>query len=77
MSVKAKFKCIAVTPHEEGKSVQFSAVVAYGPNGERLDGNEQWAKATPSGTLNMFISNPEAADQFQPEKDYYLTFEEA
>lgn len=84
MSVKAKFKCNKVTEYSNdggktvaGKNINMSAVIAYQTDGSRLDENESWSAATPSGTLDIHISNPAAFEQFQEGKNYYLTFEEA
>lgn len=77
MTVKAKFLCTGTnTEDQQTGSVTLNAVVAYGPKGERLDGNEQWSEATPSGTINMHVSNPEAFKQFEPGKNYFITFEQ-
>lgn len=82
MSVKAKFTCTSVEPHTnkegqtEGKSIGMSAVVAYGADGNRKDENESWSKWTPSGTLQIYITNPDAFEQFEQGKEYYLTFDE-
>lgn len=70
MQIKAKFHCNSVTDNGYNSSANLSAV--YGSNGE----NGDYAKATPSGTLNIGIDNgTKAAGFFQPQKDYYLTFE--
>lgn len=37
--------------------------------------NSQWSKYTPSGELQMTITNPEAYNQFVLGKAYLLTFE--
>ena len=68
--VKAKFRCNSITDFGFSKSVKFSAI--YGKEGENAD----FSKATPSGQIEMMIDNEtKAADLFQPQKDYYLTFE--
>ena len=77
MSVKAKFRCnqiidTAYTTDYSQRKVVFSAV--YGKEGENAD----YAKATPSGNLEMVIDKEtKAYDAFQPGKEYYLMFEEA
>lgn len=38
-------------------------------------GNEAWASATPSGRLEMTISNPDAAEWFELGEYYLLHFE--
>ena len=78
MAVKAKFTCHYVQKTYEkdgitqnGVNVWFGAV--YG-NGEE---NKSWSAATPSGQLNMFISNPAIFDSFEQGKNYYLIIEPA
>lgn len=71
MSVRAKFRCNAITEktmngNDICKEVQLNPV--YG-NGEA---NKEWSKYTPSGELKMTITNPAASDQFKVNKDYYL-----
>lgn len=70
MIVKAKFQCNGVIPQSSGVTVNFHAV--YGEGKE----NKEWAKSTPSGSLQMVI-NPElpAAEFFKQGQEYYLTFE--
>lgn len=75
MSVKAKFTCNAVVPsawNTKCTVVYFNAV--FGKEGDNAD----YAKATPSGQLNMVIDeNTPAASFFEQGKNYYLTFETA
>lgn len=77
MLIKAKFRCDSVTDTTHAgdykqRKVNFNAV--YGTKGENAD----YAKATPSGQLQMVI-DPEtvAYDFFKPGKEYYLVMEEA
>jgi len=37
-------------------------------------GNEQWSSATPSGKLEICISNPVAVDALELGKEYYIDF---
>jgi len=57
------------------KEVELSAVYAGDKNSE----DNQFASATPSGSLKMIISNPneEVQNFFKPQKSYYLDFSEA
>lgn len=72
MPIRAKFHCNSVTDNGYGTNASLTAV--YGKEGENAD----FAKATPSGTLQINIDNEtKAAGFFKPQKDYYLTFEEA
>ena len=72
MTVKAKFRCNSVTDNGYNKQAELSAI--YGTEGENAD----YSKSTPFGQLKISIDKEtKAADFFQPQKDYYLTFEEA
>lgn len=69
--VKAKFYCQSVTDYGGQKQADLYAV--YSDSGENAD----FAKATPSGSLKINIdAGVPSSDFFQPEKSYYLTFEE-
>ncbi len=70
--VKAKFICNAITDFGHSKKAELSAV--YGKEGENAD----FSNGTPSGSLSINISkDTPAAEFFTPQKQYYLTFEEA
>lgn len=72
MRIKAKFQCNSVTDNGYNKSANLTAV--YGKEGENAD----YSKATPSGSLQISIDkDTKAADFFQPQKAYFLTFEVA
>jgi hypothetical protein len=71
MAVKAKFTVVSITDHgNDIKQVKLNAAV----NGE---GNKDWSKYTPSGNIDMHITNPDAHSQFEVGKSYFLTFEPA
>ncbi len=70
--VRAKFKCTSVTAFENGKSAKLNAV--YGTSEE----NKDFTQYTPSGELNINITNEApAVDFFEPGKEYYLDFTKA
>lgn len=72
MTVKAKFYVQSVKNFTNGKEVEMNAV--YGSQGENAD----FAKATPNGSLKIFVDNSTAATEFfVPGEDYYLTFEKS
>lgn len=62
-TVRAKFRCIT-----GGQMVSMHAVA------DGSEENKKFWEATPSGNLDMFISNPEAQDLFEAGKLYYLDF---
>jgi hypothetical protein len=77
--VRAKFRCVekrsSVSNYGSGpKPVEQEAVVLQPVAGP---GNEEWSKYTPSGKLEMVITNPAAVSQFAVGQDYILTFEPA
>lgn len=60
MHVRAKFNISKITmqPGNSGGHVTMQAV-------SRGTRNADWSAATPSGTIEMFISNPKAFEQFR------------
>ena len=68
--VKAKFVVEEFTESSYGRAVKLRAVV-NGP------GNESWSKWTPSGSLQMTITNPAAAAFFTVGKQVFIDFTEA
>jgi hypothetical protein len=60
MSIRAKFyvaECTMTPGNGGGGKVKLSAV-------SRGSRNADWASATPSGTIEMFVNNPKAFDWF-------------
>jgi hypothetical protein len=85
MTVRAKFQCVSVTHligskknQETGqyeaaamRSIKLTAVYANNdPNHE----NSKFWDASPSGTLELQVVNPAAAEMFEAGKSYYLDF---
>jgi hypothetical protein len=67
MAVKARFKCDHIIPGDseaESSKTIYMSPVTTGP------GNESYSKWTPSGGLNMCITNPDAFSQFEAGKVY-------
>lgn len=70
MKVKAKFRCNFTTDFGNQIEANFSAVT--GKEGDNAD----YSKYTPSGSLTIRIDKGTiAAKVFEPQKNYYLTFE--
>lgn len=63
--LRAKMRCDSIEP---GEYVRLSAVYSSDPDSE----NYSWSQATPSGQLNMYITNPEAQGKFEVGKEYYI-----
>lgn len=68
-TVRAKFECISIEnqPDFEQKIVRFSPVV------QGSEENKSFAKYTPAGSLELYISyETEANNAFEQGKEYYL-----
>ena len=78
MSVRAKFKVTNIKDYDDTcKTISLEAVCAYDENGVRSDENESWSKWTPSGQININITNPDAFNQFEEGVSYYVDFTKA
>lgn len=75
--VKAKFKfteCKHVhTGSPDAVMATLIFIPVYGTGAENAD----WSKYTPSGKLEMNVTNQKAIDYFELGQDYFLTFEHA
>lgn len=81
MTVTAKFKVVNITVHgvtpggdrsQEYRWIDLQPVYSSDP----ASPNASWSKATPSGRLQMTITNPAAFEQFRTGHEYLLTFED-
>lgn len=76
-NVQAKVRCIgnATSPYDPENTkirlVRFTPVYDADPSSP----NHEWSEATPSGYIELYISNPAAFQAFEMGKDYLLTFE--
>lgn len=70
--IRAKFQCQSETRHHwsstDAKTYRFQAVYDQG----LVEEDRSFAKATPSGTLEILVDNPNA--QFEIGASYYLDF---
>ena len=74
-TIRAKFECWGVQVDEYGEHITLNAV--YGTDDVDNEENNQFAEATPSGRLDMQITNPAAKGFFEQGKTYYLDFTES
>lgn len=76
VQVRAKFKCMNIKHGYVPKDAKNCAVtVEMIPVWTGEDGvNKKWSQATPSGKLEMLITEPKAAEVFELGRDYYLDF---
>jgi len=71
--VRGKFTLHSIQHHSYGgQTFRFGAVYDNG-----TEENRRFAKATPSGTLEMTVDNPPAQAFFELGKTYYLDFSKA
>lgn len=67
--IRAKFLCASETRYGYGDSRTYKFTAMYDPDTPE---DRRYAKATPSGALEMQVDNPSA--QFTPGAYYYLDF---
>jgi S-adenosylmethionine hydrolase len=74
MTVRAKFFVTEVKHTGTPGSDPYATIVMAPIHGSYGDGkeNESWSKYTPSGKLEMSITNPDAIDQFSVGQAYWL-----
>lgn len=74
MNVLARFRCIEikhlVTSSPTDVMAQLTLIPVYGDG----KGNETWSKYTPSGKLEMLVTNPSAIAAFELGKTYQIEF---
>lgn len=70
--VTAKFKVHQVNDYGGYRQVHLSPVYS----GDKASPNYSWSSATPSGKLEMTITNPGAYEQFAVGKTFLMTFQE-
>jgi hypothetical protein len=78
MTVQAKVRCIgnsapAWDANGTMRAVRFTPVYDPDPAGP----NFEWSQATPSGYVELTITNPAAFGAFEVNKEYTLTFDAA
>lgn len=74
MAVRAKMLVQTITLYTSpvgAREVRMAPV--YGDD----KANKSWSEATPSGECRMFISNPEAAKQFETGQFWFVDFSPA
>lgn len=72
--VRAKFRCLEIK-HQFTSSPGYSAAtIVMSPVWEEDGVNREWSKATPSGRLEMMITNPAAVESFELGREYFVDF---
>ncbi len=70
--VTAKFRVSNVNDYGSYRQVHLSPVYSS----DKTSPNYSWSVATPSGKLEMTITNPAAYEQFAVGKTFLMTFQE-
>ncbi|EPU6896136.1 hypothetical protein ACLZTU_23450 [Raoultella ornithinolytica] len=73
MSVRAKFQCNSINKSPDNTSAVVNLIAVTTGSTE----NESWSKYTPSGQLQMVISNSAAFEQFEQGKEYFIDIHSA
>ena len=73
MTVRAKFQCNSIQKSQDNATAVVHLIAVTTGSAE----NETWSKYTPSGQLQMVISNPAAAEQFEQGREYYIDIQPA
>ena len=74
--VRAKFFVESIQHSDIPGTEQYASIMMRPVFGTYGDGevNKTWSKYTPSGQLQITITNPSAIDAFEKGKAYYLDF---
>ncbi len=70
MSVRAKFVCNWKQVDSTGNGQQITMSPVYSGSEE----NKQFFASTPGGSIQLFTTNPSAAEYFEQGKEYYIDF---
>lgn len=76
--MRAKMQVASVEKFQHGEQVKLQCVTGktpFGPNGESEDNT--FARYSPSGSLQMMITNPALLGKIAPGQKFYLDFTEA
>ena len=77
MNVRAKFWVTGIEHHVRLAPQEVNATVKFAAVYNNAEENKSWSKWTPSGTMQMQITNPSALEQFELGKEYYIDFTKA
>lgn len=72
-TVRAKFIVTSVTHYAGFKGAKV-ALTPVNPQHQETSENLAFWEATPNGEITMQITNPQAAERFQPGDEYYVDF---
>ena len=74
MTVRAKFFVTEINHRHTGNPDSNYAEIKLVPVYNDGEENASWSKWTPSGSIEMAVTNPAAVDQFELGKAYFINF---
>lgn len=76
MTVRAKFWVSSInrTSPTSNEIANVATIVMHPVFGDGDEPNADWSKYTPTGKIEMTITNPDAIDQFDLGGEYYVDF---
>lgn len=74
VTTRAKFRVQAVNNNTYGDGVQYSQEIRMSPvySSDPDSENRAFWKATPNGSLHLWVDNPEVWGKFEVGQEYYL-----
>jgi len=74
-AMRAKFKIISVTKHENSEVLKFGAVYKNGSYpADGSDEDNTFARFTPQAECTMTVNNPDLLGKFEPGQKFYVDF---
>ncbi len=71
--VRGKFQVYSIEKFASGSGVQITLYPQYDTS---IEEDRRFAKATPSGSIKMYVDNPTASDYLTVGKYFYVDFTE-
>lgn len=74
MSVRAKVRVISITDNVNPDGSITSCGVRLVPVTDGSPENQTWSRYTPSGSIDLAITNPDAVARFREATEFYVDF---
>lgn len=72
--MRAKLRLNQVVRNEHSETLHFNAVAAKAYPADGLDGDNTYARFSPSAELKLTVANPALLGRFNPGETYYVDF---
>ena len=73
VAAKVRIDSVLTFAHSDDRHITFRPVYSSDPKSP----NYSWSKATPSGQIQLTVSNPEAFKDAMEGDEYYITFKKS